>query len=69
MRDSNIKYFAGQTITSTDWTEIYETPDLNLKYQRFNESVFAMMNYFFPNEPTSDRKSDKPWLRHRLSPL
>jgi hypothetical protein len=36
LRDSSLRHF-GQTITSTDWTEIFEIPDPNLKYRRFNE--------------------------------
>ena len=65
LRDSSIRHF-GQTITSTDWTEIFEIPDPNLKYRRFNEVVSAMMDCFFPNKPTSVRESDKPWMNSSL---
>jgi hypothetical protein len=65
LRDSSIRHF-GQTITSTDWTEIFEIPDPNLKYRRFNEVVSAMMDCFFPNKPTSVRESDKPWMTSSL---
>ena len=65
LRDSSIRHF-GQTTTSTDWTEIFEIPDPNLKYRRFNEVVSAMMDCFFPNKPTSVRESDKPWMTSSL---
>ncbi|CAB4000775.1 RNA-directed DNA polymerase from mobile element jockey [Paramuricea clavata] len=65
LRDSSIRHF-GQTITSTDWTEIFEIPDPNMKYRRFNEVVSAMMDCFFPNKPTSVRESDKPWMTSSL---
>jgi hypothetical protein len=46
LRDSSLRHF-GQTITSIGWTEIFEIPDPNLKYRRFNEVVSAMMDCFF----------------------
>ena len=48
LRESYSTFFS-LTTTSVDWTEIYVTPDDNLKYKRFNELISAVMNYFKRN--------------------
>ena len=63
LRESKIRYF-GQTITSFDWSEIYELSDVNEKYNKFN--VSAMIECHFPNKLTNVRVSDKPWITQSL---
>ena len=65
LRESKIRYF-GQTITSFDWSEIYELSDVNEKYNKFNEIVSAMIECHFPNKLTNVRVSDKPWITQSL---
>ena len=65
LRESKIRYF-GQTITSFDWSEIYDLSDVNEKYNKFNEIVSAMIECHFPNKLTNVRVSDKPWITQSL---
>ena len=56
IRESRIRHF-GQIITSFDWSEIYGLSDVNEKYNRFNETVSAMIECYFPNKQTNKRQS------------
>ncbi len=60
MRDSKVRSF-GQWTIGFEWTDILNTPDCESKYEKFNPALFS--------QPTSVRKSDKPWVTPLLKLL
>ena len=60
-RDSRIRPF-GRHITAFDWTPILNIHDCDAKYEKFNDTMTAMIDNFFPLERTKVRKCDKPWI-------
>ena len=61
LRDSRIRPF-GRHITAFDWTPILDMHDCDAKYEKFNDTMTAMIDDFFPLERTKVRKCDKPWI-------
>ena len=61
LRDSRIRPF-GRYIASFDWSAILNIHDCDIKYEKFNDTMSAMIDNFFPLERTSVRKCDKPWM-------
>ena len=61
LRDSSIRPF-GWYIASFDWSAIFNVHDCDIKYEKFNDTMSAMIHNFFPLERTSVRKCDKPWM-------
>ena len=61
LRDSSIRPF-GQYIASFDWSAIFNIHDCDIKYEKFNDTMGAIIDKFFPLERTSVRKCDKPWM-------
>ena len=49
-------------IASFDWSAIFNMHDCDIKYEKFNDTMSAMIDKFFPLERTSVRKCDKPWM-------
>ena len=56
--DSSLRSF-GRWITTYDWKDVYETVDCDRKFNKFNEILSSMVNYFCP---VKVRSSDKPWM-------
>ena len=46
LRDSSIRPF-GRYIASFDWSAILNTHDCDIKYEKFNDSMSAMIDNFF----------------------
>ena len=61
LRDSSIRPF-GRYIASFDWSAFFNVHDCDIKYEKFNDTMSAMIDKFFPLERTSVRKCDKPWM-------
>ena len=61
LRDSRIRPF-GRHITAFDWTPILNIHDYDAKYEKFNNTMTAMIDNFFPLERTKVRRCDKPWI-------
>ena len=61
LRDSSIRPF-GRYIASFDWSAIFNIHDCDIKYEKFNDTMSAIIDKFFPLERTSVRKCDKPWM-------
>ena len=61
LRDCSIRPF-GRYIASFDWSAILNIHDCDIKYEKFNDSMSAMIDNFFPLKRTSVQKCDKPWM-------
>lgn len=61
LRDSSIRPF-GRCIASFDWSAILDIHECDIKYGKFNDTMSAMIDKFFPLKRTSVRKCDKPWM-------
>ena len=61
LRDSRIRPF-GRHFTAFDWTPILNIHNCDAKYEKFNDTMTAMIDNFFPLERTKARKCDKPWI-------
>ena len=59
LRDSSIRSF-GRYIASFDWS--VNIHDCDIEYEKFNDTMSAVIDKFFPLERTSVRKCDKPWM-------
>ena len=60
-RDSNIRLF-GQWITTFDWDVVLSTSDCNEKYDKFDEIISSMIEYYYPLNKTKICKSDMAWM-------
>ena len=65
LRDSSLRSF-GRWITTYDWKDVYETAECDRKFNKFNEILSNMINYFCPIKPSKVRSSDKPWMTPSL---
>ena len=45
-----------------DWKDVYETVECDRKFNKFNEILSSMVNYFCPVTLSKVRSSDKPWM-------
>ena len=61
LRDSKIRPF-GRYITTFDWSPLLNIHDCDKKYEKFNDTMTAMIDNFFPLARTMVRKCDKPWI-------
>ena len=61
LRDNSIRPFGGY-IASFDWSAIFNIHDCDMKYEKFNDTMSAMIDKFFPLERTSVRKCNRPWM-------
>jgi hypothetical protein len=65
LRDSSLRYF-GHWITTYDWKDVHKITDCDRKFNKFNEILSHMINYFSPIKPSKVYSSDKPWMMSSL---